>query len=129
MPGNGRVGGTMPDPSPFGHCRRCDAPASASATACPDCGYDVDDHDRPRVLLGFLGTALTLSVVGAPLGVPMLWRAYRHRRLARGTVTDPSPTPLGALVGSVLRQHLELTGPVPHGASFARGGERPDVKR
>lgn len=129
MPGLGRVVRTMPDPSPFGPCRRCGAPASTGATACPECGYDVERHDRPRLLLGAIGTALTLSVVGAPLGVPLLWRAYRHRRLARGSVTAPSTTSLGTLVRSVLRQHLELPGPVPRGGPFTRGGERLDVER
>lgn len=37
-------------------------------------------HNRNRFLWGIPGTLLTLSVVGAPVGLPMVWKAYEHRK-------------------------------------------------
>lgn len=82
-------------------CLECDELVPADARTCPACGYDVTRHDRLRLYLGWLGTLLTLSVVLAPLGVPLLFDAYRHRRRAEGGVTgrgDVAALPLAVLV-------------------------------
>lgn len=78
----------------------------AAATTCPDCGYTIDWHDRWRILLGGVGTLMTLTVVFAPFGMPLVWRAHRHQRAADGTVTSRDYRAIRAHVASVLRQHL-----------------------
>lgn len=70
-------------------CRDCAVAVPADATTCPACGYTVADHDRRRFALGVTGTALTLSLVFAPVGLPLVWSAHRHRLAAAGTVTSP----------------------------------------
>lgn len=75
-------------------CLACETEISAGLRVCPECGYDLERHDRARRWLGAIGMATALSGVLAPVGVPMLWRAYRHRLAAAGSVTrhvDPAP--------------------------------------
>lgn len=43
---------------------------------------------------------LTLTIVLAPLGLPMLWKAYQHRLAAEGTITAKRST--GDLLKGVL---------------------------
>lgn len=52
--------------------------------------------------------ALTLSLVLAPVGLPLLWRASRHRLAAEGTVTQRAEESLGEHLSSVLRGFLAL---------------------
>ena len=40
----------------------------------------VTSDDLQRFLWGIPGTVLTLSVIGAPIGIPMLFRAHAHQR-------------------------------------------------
>lgn len=103
-------------------CRACGATVPPDATTCPACDYAVDDHHRPRLLLGAVGTALTLTVALAPVGLPLLWAAHRHRLAAAGTVTTTASPALGAHVGDVLRRHLRLE---PERESY-RGGPLPE---
>lgn len=89
-------------------CLDCGASVPVEATTCPNCDYDVGDHDRQRLLLGGLGMALSLSVVLAPVGLPLLWRARQERLAADGSVTRRRrPDPVVELV-RVLRGHLGL---------------------
>lgn len=93
---------------PLAPCRDCGEAVPADATTCPACGYAVADHDRARLALGAAGTALTLSLVLAPLGLPLLVAARRHRLAADGTVTAPaSAAPLDH-GWTVLRRWLSL---------------------
>lgn len=90
-------------------CLDCGADVPVEATTCPNCGYDVTTHDRPRLLLGGLGTALSASLVLAPVGLPLLWLARRQRLAAEGSVTRrAASTPADDLV-RVIRRHLRLT--------------------
>lgn len=88
-------------------CLACDAAVPRDARTCSSCGYDVATHDRRRLLLGGLGTALALSVVLAPVGLALVRRARAHRLAAEGTVTrrgaSEAPEPL-----AVLRAFLSL---------------------
>lgn len=104
-------------------CRRCGTAVPDDATACPACSYAVASHDRHRLALGATGTALTLSLLFAPIGLPLLWAAYRHRLAAAGTVTTPAgPAPFEH-VGEVLRTQLSLNG--GRGPGFGGSGGRP----
>lgn len=96
-------------------CRRCGEEVLPGASVCPGCGYDIDQHNRWRLYLGAVGTVLTLTVVLAPLGLPLLWWAHRHRRLAEGTVATGPARPLLGHLGAVIRHHLDLK-EMPHPA-------------
>jgi len=78
----------MHDSEATAACRRCGGAVRPTATRCQHCGYDVRSHSKWRWVWGLPGTVLTVSIVGAPLGLPMLWKAYRHRKAAEGSVAD-----------------------------------------
>ena len=89
-------------------CRRCHEPVVTGASTCPHCGHSVEVHDRRRLAFGTLGSILTLSVVGAPIGIPLLWLAIRHRRRYDEGVAGEVSDPVHADMGRVLRQQLSL---------------------
>lgn len=91
-------------------CLSCGTAVPDDATACPECGYAVDSHDRWRFLMGGLGTLMSLSLVFAPVGLPLLWRAHRHRLAAEGTVTRRPELGVRDHLEAVLRQHFDCTG-------------------
>lgn len=91
-------------------CLVCGAAAPVDATTCPNCRYDVGHHDRQRLLLGGLGMVMSLSVVLAPVGLPLLWQAHRKRLAADGSVTQRQTPDPAADVVRVLRGHLGLAG-------------------
>ena len=68
-------------------CRSCDTPTTRGATSCPECGYDIARHNRWRFVWGLPGMLLIVSGLFAPLGVPLLMKAHRHRLAAEGSVT------------------------------------------
>lgn len=109
-------------------CRHCGTAVPDDATACPACTYAVASHDRHRLALGATGTALTLSLLFAPIGLPLLWAAYRHQLAAAGSVTTPAgPSPFEHVVED-LRTQLSLNGRRGSGSrgSGGRLGERLD---
>ena len=115
------------DPVP---CLACDAPVPPRTRVCPDCDYDVSRHDRRRRLLGVVGTALALSVVLAPLGIPLLWLAHRHRLAAEGTVSQRADVPVAEHLASVMRGFVSLERRPMSPAAFRRGGgTRAPVRR
>lgn len=92
-------------------CLDCGGSVPIEATTCPNCGYDVDIHDRQRFLFGALGMAMSLSVVLAPIGLPLLWWAYRERLAVGGTVTRRAPDRPADHLRRVLRRQLALARP------------------
>jgi len=92
-------------------CLACRAAVPAAATTCPECGYDVASHHPWRLALGTVGMALTLSLVLAPVGIPLLWRARSHHRAAAGTVTRRDDVAVTAHLATVLRQQLAWSRP------------------
>lgn len=103
-------------------CLACDAAVSPEETTCPVCGYDVDHHHRARLWLGGLGTALTLSIVLAPVGLALLWRAHHHRVAAAGTVTRREAPAVAEHLARVLRHHVGLARPIESPDEFRRVG-------
>lgn len=89
-------------------CRDCRAIVPAAATTCPSCGYEVARHERWRLLLGTVGTLLTVSLAFAPVGLPALWRAHRHQLAAAGTVTEPRRVSIRDRLTTVLSKHVGL---------------------
>lgn len=73
------------------------------ASQCRFCGYDADpdDAERARTIWGISGLAATLTIIGAPIGLLLLWKAYQHNRATTGRVVDtaypPTPFPLVVL--------------------------------
>lgn len=106
-------------------CRECDSQVTPTARVCPSCGYDVSSHELWKRVWGFPGTMLTLSIVFTPLGLPMLWKAYRHRLAAEGTVTAPRSTPgiLKSIIGTGLA--ADPWPPWEAQGEFTRGGSDP----
>jgi predicted nucleic acid-binding Zn ribbon protein len=61
-------------------CVRCGGAVPSGAQSCQHCGYDATSHSKYRWFWGLLGLLFMLSIIGIPLGVPMLWKAYKHRK-------------------------------------------------
>lgn len=91
---------------PLAPCLDCGESVPAGLLTCPACGYDVARHNTSRASLGAVGTVLAMSGVLAPIGLPLLWAAARHRRRAAGTVTTPGAGSLRSHLVAVLRHHL-----------------------
>lgn len=102
-------------------CRNCGEEILAGTTECPHCDHDVHVHNRRRLWLGAIGTVLTLTVVLSPIGIPLLWRAHRHRQLAETTVTEQPSSTLGGQLRSVFKRQLGLDKPAMSQADFTRG--------
>ena len=68
-------------------CRRCQEAVAEGADRCPHCNYDTNGHSRSRWVWGIPGFILTMSVIGAPIGIPMLYKAYKHRKRYEGDIT------------------------------------------
>lgn len=103
-------------------CQDCDTEVPATARTCPSCGYDVTDHDRWRFLWGVPGTLLTLSLVLAPIGLPMIMKARQHRLAAEGTVTAPRSSSWRHAVGLGRDQPQRPWPPWMAAGEFTRGG-------
>ncbi|WP_164471842.1 hypothetical protein [Halosimplex salinum] len=103
----------------IGPCRHCGARVPAT-TVCRDCGYDTDTerNRRDRFVWSLLGTLLVLSVVGAPVGLVLLWKASRHHRAMSGGVVagDARPAPLSAAFAGARRRLTD--GPQRRGGEF-----------
>lgn len=89
-------------------CLACATAVPSGARSCPTCGYSLDTHEHRRLWLGGLGTALTLTGVFAPLGLPLLWRAHQHRLAAAGSVTQRAEPTLGQHLRTVALGFLSL---------------------
>ncbi|WP_436927880.1 hypothetical protein [Halosimplex amylolyticum] len=46
----------------------------------------MERNRRDRFVWGLLGTLLVLSVIGAPLGAALCWKAFGHHRAMTGRV-------------------------------------------
>jgi len=54
-------------------CERCGRSVSTDAITCPECGYSpLDSGAIGRKLFLIVGVILTGTLVGAPLGLPMI---------------------------------------------------------
>ena len=73
---------------------------------------------RARFLWGIPGTILTLSLIGAPLGLPMIWKASRAQQRLDARTPGPTGEPLGT-VREILR--MTLGGELSAGGPGLRG--------
>lgn len=106
----------------FGHCRRCAGVVFASAKHCSHCDFDVDDHNRQRLVYGGVGMLLTLTGVLAPLGLPLLWYGRHHREQAARGVTDADVAGLPTFLKRLLESHLSLALTPTERGEFTRSG-------
>lgn len=85
----------------------------------PDVSEETWRHNRLRFWFGAVGTLLTLTIVFAPIGLPLLWSAHRHRAAAEW---DPNASkPVMNHLRAVLRYQFSLDdidGPI---GEFTRG--------
>jgi hypothetical protein len=90
----------------------------------------VGRHDRRRRLFGVTGTALAITVVLAPVGMPLLWLAHRHRLAAEGTVARRADVELTGHLASVLRGFASVERrPMPPSDFYRGGGNRAGARR
>ena len=64
-------------------CEQCRADIDPEASVCPHCGYDpagdIESEATKRLIVGLV---LTLTLVGAVIGIPLMYSAVRHNRRA-----------------------------------------------
>lgn len=91
-----------------GPCRYCGRLVAAASVRCRSCGYDPDPvrNEQDRFVWGVAGLFLTLTIVGAPLGLLFLWKALAHHRATSGRVValEARPESFIARVTGNLRQ-------------------------
>ena len=64
-------------------CSKCREPLPESSSRCGNCGYaPAKEYNRKKWLYGVVGFVLTVSVIGVPIGLPLLWFGYRNRKKA-----------------------------------------------
>lgn len=70
-------------------CQKCHTGIPADAIGCPQCGYEPSAQGKTlRSILYIVGGLLTISVIGAVIGIPMVLLAY----LSEQKVKDRKPT-------------------------------------
>lgn len=101
----------------LGRCRHCGRLVPATRV-CRACGYDADPerNRRARFVWGLVGALLTLTVVGAPVGLPCLLKARGHHRAMTGrVVAEESRASAAVAAGRAIGRRL-------NGAGGRRGG-------
>lgn len=101
-------------------CRACGEETLAGTSECPTCGHSTSRHNELRYYFGVIGTLLSLTIVLAPLGLPLVGLAYRHRQLAEGTVTEPPRTGFFTHVRRVINHQMNLEYSIEQPAEFTR---------
>ena len=58
-------------------CEQCQCEINTDAKICPQCGFDPQANGRLMRKVFFIGGFfLTLSIIGSPIGIPMLLLYY-----------------------------------------------------
>jgi len=73
-------------------CLKCRSEISTEAERCPECGYDPSAQDNRGRWLIPIGALLTMTVVGAIIGIPMILLGWLGKRAAAGqkpTTAEP----------------------------------------
>jgi len=73
-------------------CSECREPvASDSVMACPHCGYRPSEgHGKWMKIDAVLGIVCFLSVILSPLGLYLVWRVGKHRKLSKSSPAVPA---------------------------------------
>ncbi len=79
-----------------GTCGKCVSEISVEADRCPECGYEPrTDNKLGQTILLIIGVILTLTVVGAIIGLPLIYFSLKARKYAetqKPTTTTPDDT-------------------------------------
>lgn len=74
-------------------CLKCNESISTEAMRCPECGYEPRNRGKWGRVIGVLvGFVLTMTGIGAIIGLPMLWYLYKAQQRAKErlpTVDEP----------------------------------------
>lgn len=63
----------------LGPCENCNGEVPVSAVQCTHCGYHIPEGSRVTDLLHLIaGNLLTITVIGAIVGLPLMWRALQR---------------------------------------------------
>lgn len=66
-------------------CEKCTTEISTDAEICPSCGYEPASSSRTvRKVFLVVGWFLTISIIGSPIGIPMLLLYYIADRRVEG---------------------------------------------
>lgn len=58
-------------------CTECKTEVEPDAKTCPHCGYAPQEkHKTISKIYFFAGILLTLSIVGSPIGIPLMFLGY-----------------------------------------------------
>lgn len=65
-------------------CEECRVEIVKGAKRCQHCGFNpAGPHQKWGKIDGVVGGLLLMSVIGSPIGLFVLWRAWRHGRAAK----------------------------------------------
>lgn len=78
----------------MGRCKNCQTEIDDNANECAYCGYDPRANGQvARALFVFVGALLTMTIVGAVIGIPMIAVAVYGHNKSKGlkpTTHDPA---------------------------------------
>lgn len=79
-----------------GTCGKCASDIPIEATKCPECGYEPStDSVIGRSIMMVIGLILTGTIIGAVIGVPLLYfgyKSHKYHKTLKPTNTDPEET-------------------------------------
>lgn len=92
MPSEVADPGTDPGGEVYGECTNCEYPVEWGAQSCPNPYCQTEVHGLGWEAMNLVvGAMLTLSIIGAPLGLLMLSAAVGNASLReRGHICDPA---------------------------------------
>lgn len=72
------------------YCMACTTKLDGHHTTCPECGATPPDSTVGYWLAIAFGAFISLTIIGALLGIPLaLWAAQRIRMARHGRITEP----------------------------------------
>jgi len=67
------------------NCQKCQSEIPVEATRCPECGYEPSTEGaRARWWGMFIGAILTMTGIGAIIGIPLFLMAYYGKKTVEG---------------------------------------------
>jgi len=73
-------------------CSECQTEVEPEAKTCPHCGYAPQEKHKTMSKVYFIvGILLTLSIVGSPIGIPLMYLGYHFdKKRQKKTVAQSS---------------------------------------
>lgn len=74
-------------------CRECREEVAPEASRCPHCNYEATrDGYWTAVVVQIIGLLLTVTVIGAIVGLPLQWWSYKQMQAARNATVGVDAT-------------------------------------